>query len=88
MKVANLELPESGLVVIDCEKRKIVTSIAPQKLPSGKTKLPPRVLITRENHNDWRHMFLRKNEFVCSLKSLKDVISMVANSDDPGFWLK
>ncbi|MDU6923999.1 hypothetical protein [Franconibacter helveticus] len=88
MKVVNLELPESGLVVIDCEKRKIITAIAPQKIPSGKNKSSLRVLFTREIHNDWRCMFLRKNEFVCSLKSLKDIISMVAKKDDSNFWLK
>lgn len=88
MKVVNLELPESGLVVIDCENKKIITAIAPQKIHSGKSKSPLRVLLTRESHKKWRHMFLRKNEFVCSLKSLKDIISMVAKKDDSNFWLK
>lgn len=88
MKVVNLELPESGLVVIDCENKKIITAIAQQKLSSGKNKSPLRVLLTRESYNEWRHMFLRKNEFVCSLKSLKDITSMAAKKDDSSFWLK
>ncbi|ELQ6222771.1 hypothetical protein R2320_004082 [Cronobacter turicensis] len=88
MKVVNLELPESGLVVIDCEKKKIITAIAPQEIPPGKNKSSLRVLLTREKHNYWRHMFLRKNEFVCSLKSLKDIISMAAKKGDSYFWLK
>ncbi|ELY3620002.1 hypothetical protein ACV6RK_000615 [Cronobacter malonaticus] len=88
MKVVNLELPESGLVVIDCENKKIITAISPQKLSSVKNKSPLRVLLTRESYNDWRHMFLRKNEFVCSLKSLTDIISMAAKQDDSNFWLK
>ncbi|EKK7733791.1 hypothetical protein PO820_004131 [Cronobacter sakazakii] len=88
MKVVNLELPESGLVIIDCEKKKIITAIAPQKIPPGKNKSSLRVLLTRKNHNYWRCIFLRENEFVCSLKSLKDIITMVAKKDDSNFWLK
>lgn len=88
MKVVNLELPESGLVVIDCENKKIITAITPQKLSSVKNKSPLRLLLTRESYSDWRYMFLRKNEFVCSLKSLKDIISMAAKKGDSYFWLK
>lgn len=88
MKVVDLKLPDTGLVIIDCENEKIINTIRARKLPSGETMLPQRVLLTRTNKSDWRHIILRKNEFVCSLKSLKDVISMVAKDDDSNFFLK
>ncbi|EPN9381216.1 hypothetical protein ACT47F_000418 [Cronobacter malonaticus] len=88
MKVVDLELPEQGLVLIDCENQQILTTINGKELSSGKKKLPQRVLLTRESQKKWRHMILRKNEFVCSLKSLKDVISQVAKGDDSNFFLK
>ncbi|EOC1289986.1 hypothetical protein ACMW09_003415 [Cronobacter malonaticus] len=88
MKVVDLELPESGLVVIDCEKEDILTIINTEQIPSGKERLPQRILLTKQTQKKWQHMILRKNEFVCSLKSLKDVISMVAKDDDSNFFLK
>lgn len=88
MKVVNLDLPENGLVVIDCENKEIITAMPSQELPSGKSKSLLRVLITRDSHNEWRHMSLRKNDFVCSLKLLKNIISMAAKKGDSYFWLK
>ncbi|ELY2893545.1 hypothetical protein [Cronobacter sakazakii] len=88
MKVVDLELPEKGLVLIDCENEEVLTTINAEKNLSGKARLPQRVLLMREGKSKWRHMVLRKNEFVCSLKSLKDVISVVAKDDDSNFFLK
>ncbi|EKM0365447.1 hypothetical protein ACN5L5_003783 [Cronobacter turicensis] len=88
MKTVDFELPESGLAIIDCDNKNILTTIELGKLYSEKNKLPQRVLLTRESQKKWRHMILRKNEFVCSLKSLKDVISQVAKGDDSNFFLK
>lgn len=88
MKTVDFELPESGLAIIDCDNKNILTIIELGKLPSEKNKLPQRILLIRESHEKWRHMILRKNEFVCSLKSRKDVISLVAKDDDSNFFLK
>ncbi|EKC7002253.1 hypothetical protein RA241_000766 [Cronobacter sakazakii] len=87
MKTVDFELPESGLAIIDCDNKNILTIIELGKLPE-KNKLLQRILLIRESHEKWRHMILRKNEFVCSLKSLKDVISLVAKDDDSNFFLK
>ena len=88
MKVVDLELPEIGLVLIDCENEEILTTINAVKNLSGKARLPQRVLLMREGKSKWRHMVLRKNEFVCSLKSLKDMFKLVAKGDDSSFLLK
>ncbi|EIZ8991311.1 hypothetical protein SMX15_000013 [Cronobacter sakazakii] len=88
MKTVDFELPESGLAIIDCDNKNILTTIEVGNIPSEKNKLPQRVLLIKENDEKWRHMILRKNEFVCSLKSLKDVISLVAKGDDSNFFLK
>ncbi|EOW6720157.1 hypothetical protein ACOZ07_000825 [Cronobacter dublinensis] len=88
MKVVDLELPESGLVIIDCANEKILTSIPAHMNSFGKARLPQRVLLIRESKKKWRHMILKKNEFVCSLKSLKDMLALVAKGDDSNFWLK
>ncbi|EPS2707980.1 hypothetical protein ACTEV4_001880 [Cronobacter turicensis] len=85
MKVVDLKLPENGLVLIDCKSKEILTTISVDKFNSGKARHAQRILITREDVKKWRHMILRKNEFVCSLKSLKDMIPMVAKCDDSNF---
>ncbi|PQY22930.1 hypothetical protein C5957_03045 [Cronobacter sakazakii] len=82
-----MKLPESGLAIIDCENERIVTTISAQKLASGKMKLPQRILLARKNKKKWQHIVLRSNEFVCSLKSFKDAIAMVAKDDDSNFFL-
>ncbi|EPB6467263.1 hypothetical protein ACQUW4_001882 [Cronobacter dublinensis] len=47
MKVVDLELPESGFVIIDCENGNIITIIEPEKLIAGTSYLTERILHTR-----------------------------------------
>ncbi len=86
MKVVNLTLPESGLVLIDCESGKVVGKIDEVKTRSGKRKTPERVLFTRFDKSRWRSVALRNNEFVCSLKTLKEMVSSAARSDAKDIW--
>mgnify|MGYP007066662143 FL=1 len=86
MRVFNLALPESGLVLIDCESCKIVGKIDEVKTRSGKRKTPERVLFTRFDKSRWRSVALRNNEFVCSLNTLKEMVSSAARSDAKNIW--
>lgn len=86
MKEFNFKLPESGLVLIDCESCKIVGKIDELTSRSGKRKTPERVLFTRFDKSRWRSVALRNNEFVCSLNTLKEMVSSAARSDAKGIW--
>lgn len=86
MKVVNLALPESGLVLIDCKSGKVVGKVDEVKTRSGKRKTPERVLFTRFDKSRWRSAALRSDEFVCSLKTLKEMASSAARSDAQGIW--
>lgn len=88
MKVVGLELLEKGLVLIDCVNEEILTIINARINSSGKARLSQRVLFMRKGKSKWRHMVLRENEFVCYLKSLKDMLTLVAQGDDYNFCLK
>ncbi|ELY2773029.1 hypothetical protein [Cronobacter sakazakii] len=86
MKVINLSLPESGLILIDCKSGKVVGKIDEVKTRSGKPKIPERVLFTRFDKTRWKSAALRKDEVVCSLKTFKEISSSAARSDAKGNW--
>lgn len=86
MKVVNLSLPENGLVLVDCERRQIVGKVEETETRSGKRKLPDRVLFTRFGKSSWKPITLRKDEFVCSLKSLNEMVSDVLCNEANDAW--
>lgn len=75
-------------MLFNFENEEVLTTINAVKIFSGKARLPQRVLLMREGKSQWRHMVLRKNEFVGSLTLLKGTLALVANGDDSSFWLK
>ncbi|MCJ3066405.1 hypothetical protein LN032_03945 [Klebsiella pneumoniae] len=87
MKDVEIKLPKEGLALINCENGKVLDVVSPQYDKKGNVIFPHRIMFSKKTKSKWRHMLLKKDEFVCSLASLKDVVQMVITCDSNFPWL-